>query len=332
MIPEVATDFCDFFFIQCDGEKATLQESQTDCTRCRQRDLKCVFEESTKQLKEDLIETLKSVKEVNAVLKLGITERDKIISELQRDVTVHDDILLSICRGHQASELSRRIRDKEPHHEIAAWLRQSLSTSPTDGSKTYELQGLQKALATFEADCRGRSELQSIQTQGPVGTSWTVVTSDAKLMTHLLDLYFAYVHPFHMLFDEIRFRQDYQNDCSIHCSKSLFNAVCAMACFLYETRAEQGGDWRSYRSAETTLMRKAFVNEAMTSLKSSHQTELTDVQAFAIMFLVNLSSGKAGSAVGYLKTAMDKLQVVTRPQQSSHAKELTIVGLRTLKT
>jgi hypothetical protein len=59
---------------------------------------------------------------------------------------------------------------------------------------------------------------------------------------------------------------------------------------------------------------------------------MTSIQSFAIMYLVELSSGKARSAVGYLRSAVENLKASSGPQQSDEAKETTFWGIQTLNT
>lgn len=225
------------------------------------------------------------------------------------------------------------MRDKQSHEALAVWLHQVAPRSTGYEVDPFDAQTLRETLAIFEADCEARGELQSVEGDLPSKEPWTSVTMSSRLVMHLLDLYFAYVHPIHMLFDETGFRRDYQNSCVIHCSRPLLNAVCAMACFIYEMSEDQQELTPLQKSLKIAMMGRAFINEAKeTLLNLSHYDDLTTVQTFAVLFLVELSSGRATTAISYLKIALEGLVAVKDSPQTAHAKELSLMGLQVLRT
>ena len=131
-----------------------------------------------------------------------------------------------------------------------------------------------------------------------------------------------------MLFSELDFKHDFKLNVRTHCSASLVNAICAMACNLLDS--EEIGD-RSNRVDAATL-RDGFLNEARASLIPASYGYMTSVQALAIMFLVELSSGKARKAIGYLRSAVDNMKDRHGPLLSEEASEITVWGLHTLNT
>ena len=138
-----------------------------------------------------------------------------------------------------------------------------------------------------------------------------------------------------MLFSELDFKHDFRVNIQANCSASLVNAICAMGCNLLDS--EDVGDRRNRIDAAT--LRDGFMNEARATLTPSTYGYMTSVQTLAIMFLVELSSGKARNAIGYLRSAVDNLKSAVdnlknsdEPSFSEEATEITIWGLHTLNT
>ena len=108
-----------------------------------------------------------------------------------------------------------------------------------------------------------------------------------------------------------------------------------MGCDLLES--EDVGDRRNRVDAAT--LRDGFMNEARAALTPSTYGYMTSVQTLAVMFLVELSSGKARKAIGYLRSAVDNLRSAVdnvknsdEPSFSEEANEITVWGLHTLNT
>ena len=154
---------------------------------------------------------------------------------------------------------------------------------------------------------------------------WTSVKgADAGTVQHLLQLYFTWVHPVHTLFGEHQFCEAFQNRSAAFCSSLLVNAMCALACSL-----------RSDSEAESrTVFDRVGENFAAAFEKEFDPTDkrLTTIQATAIMFLVELSRGKASSGP-YLKLATENIIEVSGPLSNSMPSLIckpTIQGIRNL--
>ena len=164
--------------------------------------------------------------------------------------------------------------------------------------------------------------------EGPADLrQWTHVSDSPALMNHLFDLYFAWVHPVHMLFDESNFRIGYRERRETYCSAALVNAICAMACNLIgcTTPYKQGKE--KIRRAE---LGAEFAAEARSQLKIESNTPLTSIQAFTVMYLVDLCSGKARNASGYLKCAGDLLSVKRFAKDKEQPLGLSMLGIHAL--
>jgi hypothetical protein len=132
-----------------------------------------------------------------------------------------------------------------------------------------------------------------------------------------------------MLFSELDFKHDFKSIVNTYCSPSLVNAVCAMGCTLLES--EEFSDSSRGRIDAATL-RGGFMAEARENQSPDSYHYLTSIQSFGVMYLVELSSGKARSAVGYLRSAVENLQASNGHTQSEEAIQLTLWGFQTLNT
>lgn len=264
---------------------------------------------------------------------VDVSNRDSMISGLQESNDWQSVILRTIGSNGHDREIIRRLRGGQSHQEIAMWLR---GTVPElRNLSTSDLQPLSEIVKFFEVDCQEQIQDGFPPLDGPLHsrTDWTEVTTNSNLVSHLLALYFAYVHPVHMLFSELDFKRDFQNGEPVHCSRPLVNAICAMACYLYHTE-HAGHDQFAHSQAivNAGTLRQAFLEEVKRTLDPAHAKLMTSIQTFAILYLVNLSAGKARLALGYLETALEGLQEIEQHRQSDEAKTLTFWGIRTLRT
>ena len=152
---------------------------------------------------------------------------------------------------------------------------------------------------------------------------WTSVKgADAGIVKHLLQLYFAWVHPVHTLLSERHFCEAFQNRSTAFCSTLVVNAMCALACTL-----------RSDSEAESrTVFDRDDFAAAFEKEFDPTDKRLTTIQATAIMFLVELSRGKASSGP-YLKVATENIIEMSGPLSSSMPSLIwkpTIQGIRNL--
>lgn len=238
-------------------------------------------------------------------------------------------ILKTIGRNGHDREIISKLRSGDSHQSIAEWLyhenplfAQGLETPTThrrliDVVKLYEMQCQQD-------DGLARQSPSSSE----AGIPWTKVTMSQRLIGHLFDLYFTWVHPVHMLFSESDFRHDFKRDMHTNCSASLVNSICAMGCNLLDS--EDVGDRRN--SIDAATLRDGFMDEARATLHPGSYSYMTSVQALAVMFLVELSSGKARKAIGYLRSAVESVKNGHGRQLSEEASDITVWGLHTLNT
>ena len=283
--------------------------------------------------KETLIEQLKTAHNYNEELQSDVMNRDNMLRELHESNDWRGDILTTIGSNGHDREIIQRLREGQSHQEIAEWLRQEVPEFRHLAVVSDDPRSLSEVVRMFEADCR------DIQGQAPADGliyskwPWTDVSLDARMISHLLDLYFAYVHPVHLLFSEWEFKRCFQANDSTHCSRALVNAMCAMACYLYENKPVGDGRFIDLQiTTKTATLRNGFLSEAKKTLNESNYKIMTSVQTFAVMYLIDLSSGNARTALGYLEAALEGLKAIKESPQSNESKELTYWGVRNLKT
>ena len=238
-------------------------------------------------------------------------------------------ILETIGQNGHDKEILKRLRAGDSYRSIGDWL---IQTQPVS-SQMHMVPPSQRSLIAvikrveehYQSDDEQSSSVNKLI---PPNNPWTAVTTSTSLLRHLFDLYFTWVHPVHMLVSEGDFKECFQTNSQAYCSSALVNALCAQACHLL---TNNGVDiWR--RNVDAGKLREAFLKEARASLTPDIYTHITSVQAFALIYLVELSDGKARRAQGYLRTAVEHLRMVDTDQVSPQSLEITKWGIYCLNT
>lgn len=235
----------------------------------------------------------------------------KEIKELREEKHVMERIFEALSNDEKIPELLERLRRSEPYESIVEWLGRSPmqdfdTLSPRDHHSTFEG-------SDHEMD-------------GVSSTSfrWTIVTSNQAVLNHLLQLYFAWVHPVHTLFSEGHFVDNYKRHMDTYCSSVLVNAICAMACHLHS--AAEGDE------TDFERLGAEFSEAVRADIGGADNKKVTTIQAFAIMFLVDCARSNATRAAAYLKIATNSLPSIT-PLDSEGFNEVlknTVRGIRYL--
>ena len=233
-------------------------------------------------------------------------------------------ILDTIGQDGHDKEIISRIQAGESYQKISDWLLQTQSVSSQIHDVPISHRSLVTVIKRVEQHYQADDEQStSINDLVPTNNDWTTVTTSTSLLRHLLDLYFTWVHPVHMVMSDVDFKECFRTKNPAYCSSALVNALCAQACHLL---TNNGVDiWR--RNVDAGKLREAFLKEARASLTPDHYTHITSVQAFALIFLSELSDGKARRAQGYLRTAVEHLRLVDTNQTSPQALEITKWGI-----
>jgi len=109
--------------------------------------------------------------------------------------------------------------------------------------------------------------------------SWTTVNNNADFIKHLFELYFAWCHPFSVLFLEEAFFHSYIEGNLKYCSPILVNALLAIG-YQYSDRLDTRSD-----PDDPSTTGSHFFAEARRLLYSDERSYLTTVQALGIMSL-----------------------------------------------
>ncbi|KAF7945076.1 hypothetical protein EAE96_009856 [Botrytis aclada] len=184
-------------------------------------------------------------------------------------------------------DILERIKNRESITEIANWLESIESTGESQ----------------LSIDAGSNNEHDS---DLPNEFAWTTVTDDDKVVNHLISLYFTWIHPFYPLFNEGHFVESMQRGSDEFCSHSLFNAICAMACYLHTIVDEDSIDYKRMGAQFSDLVRNSI---------DPQDNSLTNIQAFAVMFLVRCAQGHGFSGSVYLSIASRSMESL-RPSNS----------------
>ncbi|PQE21346.1 hypothetical protein CJF31_00011354 [Rutstroemia sp. NJR-2017a BVV2] len=240
--------------MHCDGNKP--------CGRCIDNpcDQECSYQPHSKHGKTELVESLKS--------------HDSWKRNAER-------VFQAIEANENTSVIIERIQNHESVESIAQWLQAANSNSegpsPISSSRCI-IVGSDNEMD----DCASP------------GFRWSSVTANENIVQHLLTLYFTWIHPVYMLFDEQLFVHSYQQRSEVFCSSLLVNAICAMACY-YHTAMDTD-------TTDFDLLGRDFSDAVRHEL--DHEDEsLLSVQTFAVMFLVGCAQGKGLHASKYLLVA-----------------------------
>lgn len=151
---------------------------------------------------------------------------------------------------------------------------------------------------------------------------WTGVTNDSSVVEHLFRLYFSWVHPVSMLFEERQFLESYHRQKRDFCSTGLVDAICALACNLHTPSDDDEDDYGELSTRFADAYRDNF---------DPLDRSITTIQATAVMFLVELAKG-SGRAGAYLKLATGSIMEVASMGRTipSVVLRTTIQGIRCL--
>ena len=226
-------------------------------------------------------------------------------------------IMDSLKDDGQRTKIIQCLKRGESHRDIAEWLGRPLTENTTNLSPSSELQ-LSEAIEKYHNNF--------VDNHDP--RFWTNVTTDPCLIEHLIHLYFTWIHPVHLLFDEGKFLESFKNCAEKYCSSSLVNAICAMSCYLLHKNWDSDEDIQ----VATSSLRIRFMDEARSSLKDVNDDKMTVIQTYAILFLAELSSGSGRTATSHLRLAAELLIDRQQVEAFRNSEEISFWGLLTLHT
>ena len=244
------------------------------------------------------------------------------IKDLQQKNDFIESIFRALTSGGIGPQVLDRLRSGESYQAIADSLGEAPLSDLPVLSPTSE-RALSKALKEYDLDAARERDPDS----GIIDReNWTNVTSDKTVVEHLLTLYFTWVHPVHMLFSRPHFWASYKNRSDVYCASALVNTLCAMGCLYLDTAGEYDGAPKT----DPQALRDKFMSEARSQIKPSHYQKTITIQTFAVMFLVELSSGQGSKAGSYIRLAAETLSKQPPAEYNTEAMEVTRLGVYAL--
>lgn len=237
----------------------------------------------------------------------------KQIKELQVKDALSQQILQALSSKTKVSEILEMLNNGDSPEVIARSLDKFVPPGKTSSDSTSP------AMSFAEVD-------QSAKSPDSASSIWTTVTNDQSVLDHLFQLYFAWVHPVHTFFSEGHFVHSYHKGSSEsdgYCSSLLVNALCAMACHLHLALDSDTVDFRELGVEFADAVREEMIADDF---------RLTTIQAYAAMFLVEITRGNALLAQSYLDIAANSLsRVDSRVRKSSgNVWKCTVWGIQEL--
>ncbi|KAI9832944.1 MAG: hypothetical protein M1826_000723 [Phylliscum demangeonii] len=219
---------------------------------------------------------------------------------------------IATASGGEATEIVARIRSGErldaiadslKDHSVALLARTDSHSLEADFADIVGTHTINRSGETRYFGHTSSLGLVSTEDDPPVrhyvpAGSWTRVTADPGLIGHLLDLYFAWQHPFYVLFSKECLLHDMAQGRPKYCSPLLVNALLACACN-YSDRPEA----RAHAHDPTTAGNHFFA-EARRLLIEDERSSLTAVQALGLMSLRESSAGRDSSGYQYAGRCM----------------------------
>ena len=235
-----------------------------------------------------------------------------------------EKIIRSLKDNGRGTEIINRLKQGQSHQQIAEWLGHSFVTTGGVGADPDDLSPTTERNIT-EAITRYHSRM--VADRDP--RYWTSVTPEASFIEHLVNLYLTWIHPAHMLFDEDHFMASFRDCSDIYCSAALVNAICAMSCCLLHDESWENDE---QTTAGIQLIRDKFLDETKRLMCEAEMRKTTAIQTYAVMFLVEVSSGRALIGSSHLRLAVETLLSRSSSEQSSEAEEIAMWGILTLQT
>lgn len=242
------------------------------------------------------------------------------IKDLKEKNTWIEQILAALVSNGHGSEVANRLRSGESYRTIAHSI--GADADIPDLSPNSE-QWLSEALMDYDMDSSGERDSET----GLIhGRDWTGVTSNESLVDHLVALYLTWVHPVHMVFSENHFIASYGTKSNLYCSAALVNAICAMGCHVYDPAGDEGTELEM----DPKILGEKFMDEARSLIRPEIHHRMSTIQTFAIMFMVDLASGKGSRASTYIRLAAENLNTRMETQYSTEAMEISKWGIYAL--
>ncbi|KAI1102430.1 nitrogen assimilation transcription factor nirA [Jackrogersella minutella] len=174
-------------------------------------------------------------------------------------------------RSDSHPDIMQWTAEAPPRSRVGSWLQDQ--SSVTEGPR---YRGVDQVLAPFD----------SPEMKVPPGT-WTTVTADSGLVSHLLALYFCWEYPTFASLSKEHFMKDFLNGRGRYCSPILVNALLALGC-RFSTQPNTRANPNDPRTAGDHFFKEAL---RLFYRENNHHT-LTTIQALGIMSIREASCGR----------------------------------------
>ena len=234
------------------------------------------------------IEALKGQNDALGVIVASIrSSSDAEVAEIVQQIRADEDLDII------AESLKKNMTPLEPF-QISETKSAERELSILMGRPSIDALGVVKHFGhTSSLSLVSDEERSPMQSKPRSSEEWTRVTQDSALVDHLLSMYFCWVHPTHPLLSKEVFLDDMANGQSKYCSPLLVNALLALAC----SYSDQP-DARENPSDPSTAGDHFFA-EAKKILNENDSSNLTTVQALALMGIREASGNRESSGFQY---------------------------------
>lgn len=254
-----------------------------------------------------MVRKIKSLEQQNHELQGSIKDKDLWM----------ESIFYALKNDENGVEVLQRLKQGQSYQQLTEWLGRSPIRDIRGLSPTSEHR-LADVVRKYERTLDSKNV-----PDGARGSRWTTVTSDDSIVHHLMALYFAWVHPVHMLFSEKHFMTSFRIGDNTFCTPALVNVMCAMgSCLL----VDQGGD-----EIDARLLSRQFLEQVRTSVRLEDVSLPPLASTYAIMFLVELSCGQARMASSHLRLGVETISKCSSQDSGyAEAEEIALWGIQTL--
>ena len=225
-----------------------------------------------------------------------------------------EKIMRELRTDGQGSEIISRLKRGDSHQSIAEWLGRPLVPSASPQTEREVSLAIEQYHQRF------------VNTRDP--RYWTNATNDPQLIEHLITLYFTWIHPVHMLFDERPFMTSFRECSDSYCAPALVNVILAVSCHLLHKIEADDPEIR----VAVDHLRNRFMEETRSLMKSIDHAKMTTVQTHAVMFLAEFGSGHGLMATSHLRLAVELLIERMYSDQAETSERIATWGIATLHT
>ncbi|KAI1391792.1 nitrogen assimilation transcription factor nirA [Hypoxylon trugodes] len=175
-------------------------------------------------------------------------------------------------RSDSHPDIMQWTAEAPPRSRVGLWL-QDQSSPATEGAR---YRGVDQVLAPID----------SPEMKVPP-ESWTAVTSDGSLVSHLLALYFCWEYPTFASLSKEHFLRDFRDGRERYCSPILVNALLALGC-RFSTQPNTRANPNDPRTAGDHFFKESL----RLFYREQEHHNLTTIQALGIMSIREASCGR----------------------------------------